>query len=53
MSRNLGIFTSEKDFMYYLITFIVPRALQPVLYKAVFHGGLKSMWSSVMEVKIE
>ena len=25
-------------------------ALQPVLYKAVFHGGMKSMWSSVMEV---
>ena len=25
-------------------------ALQPVLYKAVFHGGVKSMWSSVMEV---
>ena len=25
-------------------------AVQPVLYKAVFHGGLKSMWSSVMEV---
>ena len=22
----------------------------PVLYKAVFHGGVKSMWSSVMEV---
>merc|ERR1711971_865791 len=26
------------------------RAVQPVLYKAVFHGGLKSMWSSVMEI---
>ena len=25
--------------------------LTPILYKAVFHGGLKSMWSSVMEVK--
>ena len=25
-------------------------SLQPVLYKAVFHGGVKSMWSSVMEV---
>ena len=22
-----------------------------ILYKAVFHGGLKSMWSSVVEVK--
>ena len=28
-------------------------ALQPVLYKAVFHGGVKSMWSSVMEVSPE
>ena len=27
------------------------RAVQPVLYKAVFHGGFKSMWSSVMEVR--
>ena len=27
-------------------------ALQPVLYKAVFHGGVKSMWSSVMEVRM-
>ena len=26
-------------------------SLQPVLYKAVFHGGVKSMWSSVMEVR--
>ena len=26
-------------------------ALQPVLYRAVFHGGMKSMWSSVMEVR--
>ena len=25
--------------------------LQPVLYRAVFHGGMKSMWSSVMEVR--
>ena len=25
-------------------------SLQPVLYKAVFHGGVKTMWSSVMEV---
>ena len=25
--------------------------LQSVLYKAVFHGGVKSMWSSVMEVR--
>ena len=25
-------------------------SLTPVLYKAVFHGGVKSMWSSVMEV---
>ena len=24
--------------------------LQPLLYKAVFHGGVKTMWSSVMEV---
>ena len=24
--------------------------LNPILYKAVFHGGIKSMWSSVMEV---
>lgn len=24
-------------------------SLTPVLYKAVFHGGVKSMWSSVME----
>ena len=28
-------------------------ALQPVLYKAVFHGGVKSMWSRVMEVSPE
>ena len=28
---------------------VIYRAVQPVLYKAVFHGGLKSMWSSVME----
>ena len=27
-------------------------SLQPVLYKAVFHGGVKSMWTSVMEVNI-
>ena len=27
-------------------------SLTPVLYKAVFHGGVKSMWSSVMEVNI-
>ena len=27
-------------------------ALQPVLYKAVFHGGVKSMWASVMEVMV-
>ena len=26
-------------------------SLQPLLYKAVFHGGVKSMWSSVMEVR--
>ena len=26
-------------------------SLQPVLYKAVFHGGVKTMWSSVMEVR--
>ena len=26
-------------------------SLTPVLYKAVFHGGMKSMWSSVMEVQ--
>ena len=26
-------------------------SLRPVLYKAVFHGGVKSMWSSVMEVR--
>merc|ERR1719384_405854 len=25
-------------------------SLQPVLYKAVFHGGVKTMWSSVMEI---
>merc|ERR1719331_3304002 len=25
-------------------------SVQQVLYKAVFHGGLKSMWSSVMEL---
>ena len=30
----------------------VSSAVQPVLYKAVFHGGLKSMWSSVMEVRL-
>ena len=28
----------------------VYQHLTPVLYKAVFHGGLKSMWSSIMEV---
>ena len=28
----------------------LPRSLHHLLYKAVFHGGLKSMWSSVMEV---
>ena len=28
-------------------------SLTPVLYKAVFHGGMKSMWSSVMEVQIK
>ena len=27
-------------------------SLQPVLYKAVFHGGVKSMWTSVMEVNV-
>ena len=26
-------------------------SLQPLLYRAVFHGGVKSMWSSVMEVR--
>merc|ERR1712217_90441 len=25
-------------------------SIQHLLYKAVFHGGLKSMWSSVMEL---
>ena len=30
----------------------VYQHLTPVLYKAVFHGGLKSMWSSIMEVRI-
>ena len=25
--------------------------LTPILFKAVFHGGFKSMWSSVMEVE--
>ena len=30
----------------------VYQHLTPVLYKAVFHGGLKSMWSSIMEVCI-
>ena len=30
----------------------VYQQLTPVLYKAVFHGGLKSMWSSIMEVRI-
>ena len=25
------------------------RASQPVLYRAVFHGGMRSMWSSLME----
>ena len=26
-------------------------SVQKVLYKAVFHGGVKSMWTSVMEIK--
>ena len=29
----------------------VSTNLSHLLYKAVFHGGLKSMWSSVMQVK--
>ena len=28
----------------------VYSSLMPYLYKAVFHGGVRSMWSSVMEV---
>ena len=33
-----------------LILNIHIRATEKVLYKAVFHGGMKSMWSNVMEV---
>ena len=28
----------------------VYSSLMPYLYKAVFHGGVRSMWSSLMEV---
>ena len=31
----------------------VYSSLMPYLYKAVFHGGVRSMWSSVMEVTID
>ena len=32
---------------------LIFSALQPILYKAVFHGGVRSMWSSVMEVSVK
>ena len=31
--------------------YLFNSAAQKVLYKAVFHGGVKSMWTSVMEIK--
>ena len=42
--------TVAAGYIEYMSNDFVSRAVQPVLYKSVFHGGLKSMWSSVMEV---
>ena len=34
---------------YCVVYYDYSRSTQKVLYKAVFHGGMKSMWGSVME----
>ena len=38
-------------YWYLMKQFFYNSAAQRLIYKAVFHGGVKSMWSSVMEIK--
>ena len=52
-ARMLDIFLSLYHmYLYYVCRHLLwHRAVQTVLYKTVFHGGVKSMWTSIMEIE--